>query len=251
MALSAPELGGRVAVVTGGASGIGRAIVRRAADAGARVVVADLNETGAAEVAAEVGGVSVAGDVSRPDDWDRIVEVARGLGGLDVAFLNAGVLTGEADIASLDEPTYRRVMGANVDGVVYGTRAAVREMRGRGGSIVATASLAGIVSFPIDPVYTMTKHAVVGLVRSLAPALAAQGIRMNAVCPAIVDTPLFPDTARTALSAAGITLIEPHEVAEAAVATAAGEGTGQCVVCVAGRPAEPHVFGPVEGLPFS
>src|SRR5258708_11014003 len=112
-------------------------------------------------------------------------------GGIDVAYLNAGVTSGENDIEKLTDDQYSRIMRVNVDHVVFGTRALVAHMRPRGGGwIVATASIAGLTGFAYDPIYTLTKHAVVGLVRSLRPALQPGGININAVCPGITDTPM-------------------------------------------------------------
>ena len=241
-------LTGKVAVVTGGASGIGLASATLLAGAGASVVVADANGEGAEAAAAAVGGVAVRADVSKVADWDRILEAARGLGGLDVAHLNAGTTTGQEDIAALTDEQYRRIVGVNVDGIVFGTRAVVPELAARGGgAIVATSSLAGIVAFPGDPVYTLTKHAVVGFVRSLGPRLAEQGIRINAICPGLVDTPLIDGQIRDALAGSGFPLIAPHEVAEAVLGCVLGEETGQAVVVQLGREPVAYRFGRPPG----
>src|SRR5207245_7066492 len=128
------------------------------------------------------------------------------------AYMNAGVTTGEAAIDKLTDQQYRRIMGPNVDGVLFGFRACVPAIERRGGgALVATASLAGLIAFPPDPIYTLTKHAVVGLVRSLAPQLEAHGITVNAVCPGIVDTPLVGDEAKKVLGEAGFPLIRPDD----------------------------------------
>src|SRR5579885_2170340 len=146
---------GKVALVTGGASGIGRATVERLTADGARVCVVDVDAPG----------------------------------GVDIAFLNAGIAIGVGDVTELTDDVYRRIMRINVDGVVFGTRAAVRVMRERGGgAIVATSSLAGLIPFPPDPVYDATKHAVVGFVRSVAPTLQPLGITANTVNPGMTDT---------------------------------------------------------------
>jgi NAD(P)-dependent dehydrogenase (short-subunit alcohol dehydrogenase family) len=235
------QLDGKVAVVTGGSSGIGLATVRRFKADGALVVVADLTE-------GPEGDAFVRTDVSRPEDWPAVVAAAEKLGGVDVAYLNAGVTTGESDITALTDEQYRRIMGANVDGVVFGARAVVPPMAARGGgAIVATASLAGLIAFPPDPVYTLTKHAVVGFVRSLAQQLEAKGITINAVCPGIVDTPLVGEPAKTALSAAGFPIIPPEQIADAVFALATGGATGQAVVCQAGRDPVPYEFRDVPG----
>ena len=228
---------GKVAVVTGGASGIGLATARRLAAEGARVAVVDLNEEAGQAAAADVGGWYLRADVAEPADWTVLVaEVERVAGGIDLAYLNAGVTTGESDICSLTDDQYRRIMRPNVDGVVFGVRAVVPSMTGRGGgAIVATASLAGLIAFSPDPIYTLTKHAVVGLVRALSPQLEARGITINAVCPGVVDTPLVGADNVAALRAAHFPLIQPEEIADAVLGRMVGTETGLPWVCQAGR----------------
>jgi NAD(P)-dependent dehydrogenase (short-subunit alcohol dehydrogenase family) len=234
---------GRVALVTGGGSGIGAAVSRRLATEGARVVVADIVASAASSVAEEIGGRGVALDVGDADAWAGLVDgILATEGGLDLAHLNAGVTTGEGDITVLTEAQYRRVMGANLDGVVYGTRAAAGAMKASGGgAIVATASLAGIIAFAPDPIYTLTKHAVVGLVRSSAMALGSYGVTINCLCPAIVDTPLI-GPARDRLHEAGHQLIPPSAIADALVTVVRGGGTGEAWTCVPHRDPEPWSF---------
>ena len=114
-----------------------------------------------------------------------------------MAFLNAGIATGTGLGEDFDLALYRRAMGANLDGVVFGINAVMPAMRARGGgSIVVTASLAGLAPVPMDPIYAANKHAVVGLVRSLGPALAGDGIRINAICPGFADTAIIGRSAR-------------------------------------------------------
>jgi len=241
-------LEGKVAVITGAASGIGLATATRVSEEGATVVVADLNDDAGAKVAAEIGGSFVPLDVGDPAAWQAVVDEAERRGGLDLAYLNAGVTTQQPDITALTERQYRRVMGANVDGVVYGLRALVPliEKKG-GGSIVATASLAGIIPFAPDPIYTLTKHAVVGLVRSLVPQLEAKSIRINAVCPGIVDTPLV-GPARDRLRESGFPMIDPADIAAAVVSCFVGDReSGACLVCQPGRDPEPYEFHDVPG----
>ncbi len=165
------------ALVTGGRGGIGSAIVR--ALGGAEVTALDLPEF----------------DVSDADAW-RAID-----GAYDAAFLNAGLGIGYADVADLPDSEYRRIVGANLDGVVFGTRELAARLMPHGGSIVATASLAGLAAMPLDPCYTATKHAVVGFVRAAAPALAARGIRLNALCPGFTDTPMVGSELRASLPA--------------------------------------------------
>ncbi len=231
------RLSGRVAVVTGGGSGIGAASADALAAEGASVVVVDLDGAAAARVAAGVGGMALAADVGRPDDWRRIVaEAAAAFGRVDVAHLNAGVITGATDITELSDDAYRRALGANIDGVVFGVRAVVPAMAaGGGGAVVATASLAGLIAYSPDPIYALTKHAVVGLVRALAPQLAERSVTINAVCPGLVDTPLLDGDMRELLAGSGFPLIDAAEVAAAVVDAATGEASGEAYVIQAGR----------------
>jgi NAD(P)-dependent dehydrogenase (short-subunit alcohol dehydrogenase family) len=181
------------AVVTGGASGIGAAIVARLQAEGLEVQSLDL-----------LDGF----DVGDPEHWERV-------GAVEVACLNAGVPGGAGDPADLELQEYRRALAVNVDGVVLGVRRLARVMP-EGGRIVATASLAGLTAMPDDPVYALTKHAVVGFVRSAAPALEQRGIAINAVCPGIADTPMLSDATRERLVAASFPLLAAAQVADAA-----------------------------------
>ncbi|MFZ0664441.1 MAG: SDR family oxidoreductase [Acidimicrobiales bacterium] len=254
------SLEGKVALVTGGASGIGLATSRKLTAAGARVAVVDIDEGAALAAAEELGGLAIVADVSRSDAWPGIIEkVTDQFGGLDVAYLNAGVTTGVADITELTDEQYRRIVGVNQDGVVFGVRAVVPELRKRGGgAIVATSSLAGIVAFPLDAAYTLTKHAVVGLVRSLGRVLGAEGITLNAICPGLVDTPMIDGAIRDALKESGFPLVNAESVADAVMGCVLGDATGQAIVVQAGleptayrfaRPPGPREPGSVGKLP--
>jgi NAD(P)-dependent dehydrogenase (short-subunit alcohol dehydrogenase family) len=240
------SLAGKVVLVTGGGSGIGRAVAERTGGDGAYVVVADVDQEAGRAAAAEVGGAFVHADVSDLEQNRQMVRaaVAR-YGGLDLVHLNAGVSTGEADLTALSEQAYRRAVGANVDGVVFGVQAAAAAMRPEG-SIVVTASLAGLVPYPGDPIYGLTKHAVIGFVRATAPQLRARGIAINALCPGFVDTPIlgpFADEFR----ARGFPLLQPADVAEAVVTVATSEHTGEVFVCQPGRLCERYEFRGVPG----
>ncbi len=213
----------RSALVTGGASGIGAAIVERLEEEGFDVDVLDL-----------VTGF----DVSDADAWDRIP-------GVDLACLNAGVISGESDVAAVSDEEYRRILGVNIDGVVFGVRALSRRMQPES-AIVATASLAGLTDLQRDPIYALTKHAVVGFVRSVAPQLEERGIKINCVCPGIVDTPMV-GAQRDMLRAAGFPLLQPAEVAEAVWLAATSEGTGEAWVVQPGREPEPFRYPGVPG----
>jgi NAD(P)-dependent dehydrogenase (short-subunit alcohol dehydrogenase family) len=242
-------LDGKVAVVTGGASGIGLATARRFAAEGASVVIADRTAEAGELAAKEIDGRFVFGDVGEPDTWDDIVGTAQSaFGGLDIAYLNAGVTTGEGSIAALTDKQYRRIMRVNVDGVVFGARAVIPAIASRGGgAIIATSSLAGLIAFPPDPIYNLTKHAVVGFVRGLAPQLEPQSITVNCVCPGIVATGLVGVEAKERLEAAGFVLIDPADIAAAVLNCATGTATGQAVVCQAGREPVAYRFHDVPG----
>lgn len=237
---------GKVALVTGGASGIGRAVVERLARDGASVVVADIDEAGGKEVASDVSGTFVRTDVSDPAQSQGAVAAAiETYGRLDIAHLNAGITTGESDIESLSVEQYRRAVGVNLDGVVYGAMAAVPVMS-EGGALVATASLAGLVPYAGDPVYGLTKHAVVGFVRAMADQLAPKGITINAVCPGFTDTPILGPFAEEFRNA-GFPLLEAREVADSVAQIVTSGGSGEIFVCQPGRTCEPYGFRGVPG----
>src|SRR4051794_12570129 len=220
----------RVVLITGGASGLGRATALAMAEAGAVVVVADVAVDAGEEVAAAVGGHFVECDVSSFEANLAMADFAvQRCGGLDFAFLNAGVSTdcGVAEDFSLE--LYRRAMGVNLDGVVFGTHACLPALRarGRGGAIVATASLAGLTAMPTDPIYTANKHGVVGLTRALGPVFEAEGIRFNAVCPGFAESQIIAPV-RSELIAAGFEIIPAESVAATVVRLFALNVTGEC-----------------------
>jgi NAD(P)-dependent dehydrogenase (short-subunit alcohol dehydrogenase family) len=246
---TAGELEGKVALVTGAASGIGLAAARRLRSAGALVAVLDLDEEGGAEAARELEGHFVRIDVGDPDDWSRAVaEVIDRFGGIDIAYLNAGVTTPGSVVTDVADASYRRIMRANVDGVFFGARAVIRAIESRGGgAIVATASLAGLIAYSPDPVYAMTKAAVVGLVRALAPQLSEKNITINAICPGLVDTPLLGPDARGLAAAASFPLIPVSDIAEAVYGRVVGSQTGQAWVCQMNREPTAYRFAGVPG----
>ncbi|MEU6366641.1 SDR family NAD(P)-dependent oxidoreductase [Streptomyces sp. NPDC046931] len=241
-------LAGKVAIVTGGASGLGRAMALALAQAGARVVVADLDARGGREVADLVDGAFRACDVSDLDASRALVDFAQEhYGGVDIALLNAGVATGCGVGDDFNPARYRRAMGANLDGVVYGTHAVLPALRARGGgAIVATASLAGLAAVPLDPLYAANKHAVVGLARSLGPALAPDNVRFNAVCPGFAESRII-DPLRDMLSEQGLPVIPAEVVADTVLRIVTGDGTGECWFVQAGREPEPFRFRTVPG----
>jgi NAD(P)-dependent dehydrogenase (short-subunit alcohol dehydrogenase family) len=208
------------ALVTGGAGGIGRAIVARLTAEGYEVEPLDL-----------VDGF----DVSDPAAWEAV-------GPVDVACLNAGVLTGDVELRSLSDDQYRRAVGVNVDGVVFGVRRLARVMEK--GSIVVTASLAGLTGMPTDAIYSLTKHALVGFVRSVAPQL--EPVTINAVCPGIADTPMI-DAQRAAFAAADFPLVAPEAVADAVWRAATSGRTGEAWFVQPGREPAPFRFPTLPG----
>ncbi len=208
------------ALVTGGEGGIGTAIRARLEREGYDVTSLDLR-TGF--------------DVTDAAAWERV-------GPVDLAFLNAGILTGESDPRRLTPEQYRRAVAVNVDGVVLGVLHLARVMEH--GTIVATASLAGLTAMPSDAIYSLTKHAVVGFVRSTAPLL--EPLRLNAVCPGIADTPMI-DSQREGFAAAGFPLLAAEQVAEAAWRAASSEGTGECWFVQPGREPAPFRFPNLPG----
>jgi NAD(P)-dependent dehydrogenase (short-subunit alcohol dehydrogenase family) len=242
------DLTGKVVLITGGANGIGEAAARRLAGAGAHVLVADVDRDRGEHVAREVGGAFAACDVREPEQNAAAVAAAVDrFGGLDVAFLNAGVATGFGLGADFDLAAYRRAMAVNVDGVFFGVHAALPALQARGGgALVLTASLAGLTGIPLDPVYSANKHAVVGLTRALGPVLAADGITVNALCPGFADTAITVPI-RDLISQAGIPLMTADQVVDALLDVLASDQTGQAWFVQPGRPSEPFRFATVPG----
>lgn len=192
-------------IVTGAASGIGLATCELVAGLGTRVLaldIADPESSGAQRLASHHGIRYRQCDVSDPQAWAEAVrELQEAPSHL---FLNAGIQIAPPDaplaeyrFEALRLDRYRRMMGVNVDGVVFGLHALLPELRD-GGSVVVTCSLAGITPYSVDPLYAMSKHAVAGLVRSLAPTLEPRHIRINALCPGGIDTAIIPHEQRAA-----------------------------------------------------
>jgi NAD(P)-dependent dehydrogenase (short-subunit alcohol dehydrogenase family) len=238
----------KVALVTGGAGGLGTATCTALAEAGVEVVIADLAVEAGAALAKQLGGHFIETDVSDLEANARAVAFAvERCGGVDMGFLNAGVASGCGLGAEFELTLYRRAMGVNLDGVAFGLHALLPALRERGGgAIVATSSLAGLTAVPLDPLYAANKHAVVGLVRSLGPALALEQIRLNAVCPGFVETPMIASF-RDALIESGLDIIPAETVAATVLGLFAGDAVGECWFVQPGREPAPFQFRHVPG----
>lgn len=191
------RLGGRVAIITGGASGIGLATARRFAAEGAKVVIADLDPATGEAAAAEVGGVFRPVDVADEAQVNEVFDgVAAEFGGIDIAFNNAGISPADDDsIEATELPAWDRVQNVNLKSVYLCSRAALRHMVPAGkGSIINTASFVALLGSATSQIsYTASKGGVLAMTRELGVQFARQGIRVNALCPGPVNTPLLQE----------------------------------------------------------
>jgi 2-dehydro-3-deoxy-L-rhamnonate dehydrogenase (NAD+) len=221
-------LGGKVAVITGGGSGIGRACAHTMARSGADVSIWDLDQAAMDVVIKELEGYdyrvhSAVVDVSDPAAVDAAMDdVVKHFGHVDIAVCNAGIGGEQATSGEYSDEGWHKVISVNLDGVFFTERAAIRAMKasGRGGSIVNMASILGAVGFANSSAYTAAKHGVIGLTQAAAWEHAVDGIRVNAVGPGFIHTPLLdksldqPVLDYLASQHALQRLGEPEEVAE-------------------------------------
>jgi NAD(P)-dependent dehydrogenase (short-subunit alcohol dehydrogenase family) len=237
------DMDGKVALITGGSNGIGEGVARHVAAQGARVVLADIDDERGSALADELGGRYIHTDVREDAHSRAAVDLAvQAYGGLHLAHLNAGVTTTCGMGDDFDARAYREAMSINLDGVVYGIAAARPAIiASGGGTIVATASMAGLVGVPFDPVYAANKHAVVGLVRSLGDLYASEGIRIHALCPSFAYTNIIKGSEQSLLDM-GFPILEVSDVVDAMQHILDSEDSGQCWYVIAGRESEPFRF---------
>ncbi len=237
------DVAGKVALITGGSNGIGEGVARYLAAGGAHVVLADIDDARGKAVADELNGVYVRTDVADPAA--SVAAVARAVdafGGLHIAHLNAGITSWCGMGDDFDPEAYRGSMAINLDGVVYGVAAARPAIKASGGgTIVATASMAGLVAAPFDPIYCANKHAVVGLARSLGETYAVDGIKVHALCPSFARTNIIKGAEQTLVDM-GFPIIDVADVVDAFQRILDSDTTGQCWYVVAGRESEPFQF---------
>jgi 3-oxoacyl-[acyl-carrier protein] reductase len=240
------DIQGKVALVTGGAAGIGRATALALAAEGAQLMVADLDDIGGTETVRMVEethhtrAAFVKVDVSNPHDIHEMFRaVQETFGGVDIVHNNAGLICGEPLWPDVDLVKMAKVIGVNLAGVAMGTQEAIKALRARGGGVIVnTASTAALSAMPADPVYSATKAGVVRIVESCT-GFAGEGIRVNAVLPGMVDTDMTMkhtgDGTRPAAwlepIIAATTMLDPAEVAAAVVDLVRDDTTiGECRV---------------------
>jgi NAD(P)-dependent dehydrogenase (short-subunit alcohol dehydrogenase family) len=234
-----------VALVTGGTGGFGRALATKLRALDVTVVLADLDSERNRQVAADLGAHFVVLDVTdRAANKAVVAQVEAEHGRLDAAFLNAGIAGQSREVLDVDE--FLRVVDVDLFGVVYGTEAALAALRrAGGGSIVVTASLAGLSPMATDPGYSVAKGGAVAFVRSMAPRLAGENVVITAICPGYADTAII-DPIREEFDKAGFPVLTAEEVADAMIAAWTAGEPGAAYIVQPGIGAVPYTF---KGVP--
>jgi len=229
-------------LVTGGASGIGAGIARHWANMGNDVLITDVDDALGATLANELGATFQHLDVTSVEQWTEFTTQHKPF---DVVFLNAGVASGgnifgatnPEEVFEFDLGNYRRVSSINIDGVVLGVAHLANEMvKNGGGDIVVTASMAGLFPIQADPIYGLTKHAVLGFVKSLAPTLIEHNVCLSAICPFFVDTPLVNAESQALIRETGFDILTVDQVIDAAQTAVAERSAGAQWVIFPGLP---------------
>jgi NAD(P)-dependent dehydrogenase (short-subunit alcohol dehydrogenase family) len=229
-------------LVTGGASGIGAGIARHWANMGNDVLITDVDDALGATLANELGATFQHLDVTSVEQWADFTTQHKPF---DVVFLNAGVASGgnifgatnPDEVFEFDLDNYRRVSSINIDGVVLGVAHLANAMvKNGGGDIVVTASMAGLFPIQADPIYGLTKHAVLGFVKSLAPTLIEHNVCLSAICPFFVDTPLVNAESQALIRETGFDILTVDQVIDAAQTAVAERSAGAQWVIFPGLP---------------
>ncbi len=268
------EIKDKVALVTGAGSGIGRATALRLAREGAAVAVADVDEAGGQETVRLIeaqGGPAerqaavrpraafVRADVTDPADARAMVAFAEEtFGGLDILHNNAGIITGLPRYPGAEPEHWIPILEVNLRGVILGTQYGIGAMRKRGGGVIVnTASMAGLAGYAANPVYSASKGGVVLFTASLAPLRDELNIRVNCVCPGVVETPMLQralegtpeEEQQTAELLRGLPLIQPEEVADVVVELIRDDSlAGRAMRIMNGQPRELSEVPPVSVL---
>ena len=227
----------KIALITGAATGIGAQVARMLAARDIRVAICDVNVDAGQALAKEIGGLFLPCDVTRLSSMTSAANnCIKALGVPDFVHLNAGIMTvptGAPFLAiedvSLDQ--YRRIVGVNLDGVFHGVKVLLPKMRKKGGAITITASIAGLGVLPIDPMYAATKYALIGFGRAVAGANANTNMRINVICPGVVDTGIVPDAFKSP------DIMAPETMAAEVVDLLHNGPNGEIRVRIAQRPA--------------
>jgi NAD(P)-dependent dehydrogenase (short-subunit alcohol dehydrogenase family) len=192
----------KIALVTGGATGIGAAVCTELANQHIRVAVCDINKITGEALAKKIGAEFIECDVTSLASVRKAIRVCtKTLGVPDYAHLNAGIMTvptGDSFLAIEDvtEAQYQKIVSVNLNGIFHGVKTLLPLMRDKGGTVTITASTAGLSVVPVDPMYTATKYALIGLGRAVAAANEGSNIRINVICPGVTDTKIVPDEYR-------------------------------------------------------